>query len=45
MRPVIIKAYGGFSPASDETLEAVQGVLRDTHGRAFAELDCVYIAS
>ena len=29
MRPVIIKAYGGFSPASDETLEAVQAVLRD----------------
>jgi hypothetical protein len=29
MRPVIIKAYGGFSPASAETLEAVQAVLRD----------------
>ena len=29
MRPVIIKAYGGFSPATEETLEAVQAVLRD----------------
>ena len=29
MRPVIIKAYGGFSPATSETLEAVQAVLRD----------------
>ena len=28
MRPVIVKAYGGFSPATEETLEAVQAVLR-----------------
>ena len=28
MRPVIVKAYAGFSPATEETLEAVQAVLR-----------------
>ena len=28
MRPVIVKAYAGFSPATEETLEAVRSVLR-----------------
>lgn len=28
MRPVIIKAYGALSPATDETCEAVRAVLR-----------------
>lgn len=29
MRPVIVKAYGGFSPATEETLDAVRAVLED----------------
>ena len=31
MRPIIVKAYAGFSPATEETLEAVQAVFDFGH--------------
>lgn len=38
MKPVIVKAYGGLSPATKEALAAVQSVLRDWYISEAAEL-------
>lgn len=38
MRPIIVKAYGGLSPASGEALRVVQSVLRTWYIPEAAEL-------